>query len=74
MVDVKEGDHKGLLCPFGSADLTVQLRKTGAASIHASQTIDYRAIAVLGRCLAIRRSMQTLGGTFPAIGLSGLAI
>jgi hypothetical protein len=74
VVDVKEGDHKGLLGPFGPADLTVQLRKARAASIHASQTIDDSALSVPGRCLAIRGCLQTLGGTFSAIHQSGLSI
>jgi hypothetical protein len=74
VVDVEEGDHKGLPGPFGPADLTIQLRKSRAASIHTSQTIDNSALTVLGRCLAIRRCLQTLGGTLPAIHQSGLAI
>jgi hypothetical protein len=67
VVDVEEGDHKRLLRPIGSADLAVQLRKTGAASIHASQTIDYGALTVPGRCLAIRRGLQTLRCAFSTV-------
>jgi hypothetical protein len=74
VVDVKEGDHEGLPCPLGPADLTFQFRKARAASIHASQTIDNSATTVLGRRLAIRRRLQTVGGTFPAISKSRLAI
>jgi hypothetical protein len=74
VVDVKEGDRKGLPCAPGSADLTFQFRKARAALIYASQTIDQSALAVLRGCLAIRSGLQTVRSTFPTINQSGLAI
>ena len=67
VVHVEEGDHEGLPCPLGPADLALQFCKTRSASIDASQTIDDNALTVLGRCLAICRGLQAVGGPFPAI-------
>jgi hypothetical protein len=74
VVDVKEGDHKGLPGPIGPTDLTLQFRKARPAPIRASQTIDYSALTVLSRGLAIRGGLQTVGGTFSTINQSSPAI